>query len=179
MLSWRSKEYYIFWVCVCSVIYPARNAHVPCYICRLWPRQTVPYFPTLSHKRYGFGVKKVIEQNVCSDFPYNFCVWNISHSNNNSARYCHKCTQIFMLNTSYSCQVLINWSFLSTVSKNTQISNYIKIRPVSVESAGGQTDRQTDMTHPAVAFRNFYLSIRPSVCPSVYLCLSVLPSVLT
>jgi len=26
------KEYYIFWVCVCTVSYPARRAHAPFYI---------------------------------------------------------------------------------------------------------------------------------------------------
>jgi len=28
----RRKQYYIFWVCVCSLIYPACKAHVPYYI---------------------------------------------------------------------------------------------------------------------------------------------------
>jgi len=35
------------------------------------------------------------QHNVYFDF---FCiyVWNISHSKKNSARYCHKCTNVFM-----------------------------------------------------------------------------------
>ena len=32
MLPWKSNKYYIFQVCVCSLNYPARNAHVPCCI---------------------------------------------------------------------------------------------------------------------------------------------------
>jgi len=31
----ESMKYYIFWVCVCSLRYPACNAHVP--YCHLWP----------------------------------------------------------------------------------------------------------------------------------------------
>jgi len=29
------KQYYIFWVCVCSLSYPACNMHAP--YCHLWP----------------------------------------------------------------------------------------------------------------------------------------------
>ena len=32
MLQWKSNKYYIFQVCVCSLSYPARKAHAPCYI---------------------------------------------------------------------------------------------------------------------------------------------------
>ena len=35
LLYWKSNEYYIFLVRVCSLRYPARNAHAP--YCRLWP----------------------------------------------------------------------------------------------------------------------------------------------
>ena len=38
----------IFWVCVCSLRYPARNAHYP----------ALQYFPTLSHKLHYFRKKK-------------------------------------------------------------------------------------------------------------------------
>jgi len=52
-------------------------------------------------------------------------------------------------------------NFLDRVSKNAQISNFIKIRPVGSEllHADGQTDGRTvgrtDMTKLTVAFRNF------------------------
>ena len=39
--------------------------------------------------------------------------------------------------------------------KNTQISNFMKIRPVGAELF--HVDRQTDMTNLRVAFRNFVL----------------------
>ena len=43
------------------------------------------------------------------------------------------------------------------VVRNTQIPNFIKTRPVGAEffSAGGRTDRLTDMAKLIVAFRNF------------------------
>jgi len=35
LLQWKSNKYYIFWVWVCSLSYPARNTHAP--YCHLWP----------------------------------------------------------------------------------------------------------------------------------------------
>jgi hypothetical protein len=45
--------------------------------------------------------------------------------------------------------------FSADFRKNTQISNFMKIRPVGAElfQADGQTDRQTDITKLIVAFR--------------------------
>jgi hypothetical protein len=40
---WRSNNYDIFWVCVCSLSYPARKAHAPC--CHLWPVRFYHIFP--------------------------------------------------------------------------------------------------------------------------------------
>ena len=37
LLLWKSNEYYILWVCVCSLSYPAGNAHPPYTYCHLWP----------------------------------------------------------------------------------------------------------------------------------------------
>jgi len=34
LLQYKSNKYYIFWVCVCSLCYPACNAHAPyCHLC--------------------------------------------------------------------------------------------------------------------------------------------------
>jgi len=44
-------------------------------------------------------------------------------------------------------------SFFERISKNSQISNVTKIRPVGTELF--HVDRQTDMTKLIVAFRNF------------------------
>jgi len=46
-----------------------------------------------------------------------------------------------------------NLNFLNSFSKNTQISNFIKICPVGAELF--HADRRTDMTKLIVAFRTF------------------------
>ena len=50
-----------------------------------------------------------------------------------------------------------NLNFLDRFSKNIQILNFVKIRPVEAElfQEEGQTDRQTDMTEVIVIFDNF------------------------
>jgi len=67
----------------------------------------------------------------------------------------------------YTCNVPViivrlkySFNFLNRFSKNTQISNLIKIRPVGDEvfHANGRTDIQTDMTKVTVAFRNFAIA---------------------
>ena len=47
---------------------------------------------------------------------------------------------------------------LPTYLRKTQISSFMKIRPVSAElfhAEGRRTDRYTDMTRPIAAFHNF------------------------
>jgi hypothetical protein len=78
-------------------------------------------------------------------------VWNISHSKKNWARYDKKCVSVFMWSTRYSCQSFIKPELSRQIfSRNTQISNFMKIRPVRAElfHTDGQTWR-------IVAFRNF------------------------
>jgi hypothetical protein len=72
-------------------------------------------------------------------------VRNISHSKKEWARYCHKCTQVFVKSTRYSRQILTKHAFFRTFSRNTQISNNTKIRPVGAElfHTDGRTDGQT------------------------------------
>ena len=50
-----------------------------------------------------------------------------------------------------------NCHFLDRFSKNTQISNFVKIQQLGAGSfhEDGRTDRQTDITKLIVAFRNF------------------------
>jgi hypothetical protein len=52
---------------------------------------------------------------------------------------------VYWSSTSYSCQVFNETRFVNGFSKNTQLSNFIKIRPAGAElsHAGGWTDRQT------------------------------------
>ena len=46
-------EYYIFWVCVCSLSYPACKVHAPYFVAC----SVVPYFSTIRHKWKDFRKK--------------------------------------------------------------------------------------------------------------------------
>jgi hypothetical protein len=57
-----------------------------------------------------------------------------------------------MSSSHYSCHILI-FHFLDRLPKNTQISNFDKIRPVEAEQF--HVDEWTDMKKLILAFRNF------------------------
>jgi len=57
-----------------------------------WP--ALRYFSALSHKRHVF-VTKLLNKIWLFYFVDN-SVWYISYSKNNSAKYYHKCRQVFM-----------------------------------------------------------------------------------
>ena len=67
-----------------------------------------------------------------------------------------------MSSTRYSCQILTKFKFCDRFLKNTQISNFIKIRPVGGELF--RADGQTDMTKVTVVFRNFANAPKNSSC---------------
>jgi len=54
LLQLKSKKYYIFWVCVCSLRYPARKAHAP--YCHLWRVPLYNIFPHYPIKGTIFSV---------------------------------------------------------------------------------------------------------------------------
>jgi len=86
------NKYYIFWLCVCSLSYPACSAHAPCYIPVI--PLNVPHFPTLSYKRHDFRGKKLLNIK-CVLISSTAFIWNISRSKKNSATF-YKCTWMFM-----------------------------------------------------------------------------------
>jgi hypothetical protein len=70
------------------------------------------------------------------------------------------CTSDITQITGYSRQILIkSYNFLDRVSKNTQISNFTKIRPVGAvffhadKQKDRRTDRNTDRTKLIITFR--------------------------
>ena len=80
--------------------------------------------------------KKVIEHKTCVLGISTTFIRNISNYKNNLARYLHKCGNVFMQSTRYSCHRL---------SKKVQVSNFVKICPVEIELFHAES----------VAFRNF------------------------
>jgi len=110
IVQWKSNKYYIFWLCVSILSYPACKTHAPCYIV------------ACPHKRHEFREKRVLEIKCFSIFSATY-VWNISHSKNNLARYYHKLTLVFRWSTRYACKFLMKLEFFDRFSKN---SPYIK-----------------------------------------------------
>jgi hypothetical protein len=61
LLQWRSNKYYISRVCVCSLRYPACNAHAP--FCNMWP---VWLYNSLPHYLInGTHFEKVLLKTEC------------------------------------------------------------------------------------------------------------------
>ena len=143
LLQWKSNEYYTTWVCVCSLRYPACNAHTSYF--HLACPALLQYFSTISHKRRDFRKKSYWTQNVYFDFLYNFCLkkW---------ARYDQNCILVFVWIVRFEW----NLNFRDRFSRNRRISNFMKIRQVEAELfyMNGRTDSRADMTKLIVAFRN-------------------------
>jgi hypothetical protein len=82
--------------CVSVALVIQHGKRMRCIILESVASLSLPYFSTLPHKRHDFRGEKNIEHKICVfDFLYNFCR-NISHPKKNLARYCHKCTYVFM-----------------------------------------------------------------------------------
>ena len=76
LLQWKSNEYYTTLVRVCSLRYPAHNAHAP--YCHLWP---APLYNILSHYLInGTIFEKVTGHNMCVLIFSTTFVFYISHS---------------------------------------------------------------------------------------------------
>jgi hypothetical protein len=69
----KAIKYLLFWVCVCSLSYPACNAHVY----HQWPVWLTNIFPHYFIKGMIFGVKKYRTQ--CVLIISTTIVWNTSH----------------------------------------------------------------------------------------------------
>ena len=58
LLQWKSNTYYILWVRVCSLRYPACNAHAP--YCHLWPVWLYNIFPRYLTNGTIFGERNLL-----------------------------------------------------------------------------------------------------------------------
>ena len=70
LLQWKSHEYYVSLVCVCSLSYTAGNAHAPYYIVISKQFCSTAYFCFISRTAWfsenSFWIK------ICFNFLYNF-----------------------------------------------------------------------------------------------------------
>ena len=108
LLPWKNNKYYIL-LCACVracaraallIQHATRMRRIALFVASLAPQ----YFSTLSHKRHDFR-KKVIKHKICVFIFSITLIGNIFHSKNNSSRYCHKCENVFMSSSRYSCQM--------------------------------------------------------------------------
>jgi hypothetical protein len=132
-------HYNIFRVRVCNLSYTA----CALLFCHLWPVRLYHVFPQYLINGTIFG-SKLLTIKFFFYFRYRF-VWNIAHSKNNSARYCHKRTDVIIQSIRYFCQILTKLEFSRQI---VETHSYIKFREnPSIGSRVvpcGQLDRRTD-----------------------------------
>jgi hypothetical protein len=100
------------------------------------------YFFTLSHKRHDFR-EKVTGHKLWALISSTKFVSNVSHSKQNSARYYHKCTIVFVSSTPYFCHVLMKLEFSPQI-----VEKYSDIKFHENPSSGSRVVPcgRTDMT---------------------------------
>jgi hypothetical protein len=124
--------------------------------------QVPVHFLTLSHKWHDFPKKSYWTKNMCFDFLYNFyfiCVLifsttfisNISHSKKYLAWYCHKCENVFMWITRYSCRILPKLVFSRHIFDKSLNIKFHQNPSVALFHADGRAYGHDE----TVAFRNF------------------------
>ena len=142
VLLWKRKRYYVCWVRVCIISYPACNARAPyCHVAC----PALQYFSASPHKLHDFRENST-EDKMCVLFFSTTIVWNISHTETNWEAddqnvYWSQCKVSVILQ--FSRQVFEKYS---NIQFNVKPPSGIRIVP------WGQTDRQTNMTKLIVFF---------------------------
>ena len=127
------------------------------------PSRSTIFFSTLPTRRH-VCLKEVTEYRKCVSICSTTFFWNSFHSKKKWVRYDEKCILVIMYPPLLS-DFNETWISSAVSRKNTQISNFMKIRPVGTElfheegqkvgQADGRKDGQTDMPKLIVVFRNF------------------------
>jgi hypothetical protein len=140
-------------VCVCSFSYSA--CAVLYY--HLWPVRLYHIFPHYlinSTILTGGGEgEQFIEHKTCVLIFSTTFVWNISHSDKNSARYDKKCMSVFIYSLRCSCQILIITEFSQKILEKYTNTKFKEIPPSGSRVVSrGETEGLTKLI---VAFCNF------------------------
>jgi hypothetical protein len=124
LLQWKSYNYYIFWVCVCSLRYPACNARATyCHLCPVRLYHIFPHYlinGTIFGRRYRKYVKCVFWFSL-QILPEIFLILITINVQRSSCR-----VPVVILISS------LNLNFLDIYSKN-QVLNLMKIRPLRAD----------------------------------------------
>jgi hypothetical protein len=136
----KSNKHYIFWVCVFRLRYPACNARAP--YCHLWSVWIYNIFP--HHLIKGMIKIRLLNTKCLRWLFLQLCMKHFSFWEEFSEIW----SEVYVYWSSYEVPLYLsdfNENFLDRFSKNTRISNFMKIRPEGAEllHADGQTDRQT------------------------------------
>jgi len=93
-------------------------------------------------------LKKLLNKNMCFDFLYNFCLKLFSFLEEFGEMWFKMSVGLTVKyrKVPLLCPILMKLEFLERFSKNSQISNFMKIRPVGEEffHTDGRTDRHDD-----------------------------------
>ena len=95
-LEKKGNNYYIFWVRVCSLTYPTRNAHAPCYTVFFVACPSIPILPHYLINCTIFGKKMLWNTKCVCWFPLQLWPEKCFHSKEKWARYDQKCILDFM-----------------------------------------------------------------------------------
>jgi len=151
LLLWESNKFYLYWVCICRLRYPACNAHAS--YCHLWSgRLYTVYniFSTLSHRRRNFR-RTLLDIKMCAWIFLQllseiFLI--LRRTERNMIRNVYERDIIKNVYwSSWKLPVILvrfqwNWTFLDIFLNNTHTSYFMKIRPVEAEFF--RVNRRTD-----------------------------------
>ena len=148
LLLWESKKFYLFWVCICRLRYPASNAHAS--YCHLWSARLYNIFSTLSQRRRDFR-KTLMDIKMCAWIFLQLLFETfliLRRTERNVVRNIYERDMIKNVYwSSWKLPVILVWfqwngTFLDIFLNNTHISYFMKIRPVEAEFF--RADRRTD-----------------------------------
>ena len=108
------EQCYTTQVCICSVRYPARNAHAP--YCHLWPTPDCNVFPHCFINGTIFE-KKNEEYKMCVSILSTIFVCNVFYSTKKWATYDQKFIWLFVYSAPYSWQILMKLEFSRQIFK--------------------------------------------------------------
>jgi len=144
-LLWKSNKYNVFWVCIFSPKYPARNAHAP--YCHLWPAPLYTFSP--HYLINGTTLKKCI-------LPNTKCVFWCSLQLVSEIFPIIRKTERDVIKSEYwsSCKVPVilirfsgNLDFSRQIFKKKYSKYQISLKPSSWEpTCSMRTDGHTDKT---------------------------------